>query len=270
MRKLGSRSGVGVTVVALAWLLTSALPSAQFEKTLSTTYDGWTKRPDGNFELVFGYMNRNSADVDIPLGAANQLEPAPQDHGQPTHFLPGRQRDAFRITVPAGFKGKFIWTLTYAGLTQLATGSLDQNYSLDVGDPEPPTVKGGGDLTVRLADAAALTPVVGAPLVPPAPPANSEVVPRRAAGTRISVWWSKFRGPGDVTFGQGDRPAPNAPGPSGRENPMGTFRLTCASPPEATCGATTARFGAPGTYWLRVVAAERSASNSLVKVVVSP
>ena len=270
MRKLGPRPQVGVIVVGVAWLLASALPHAQFEKTLSTTYDGWTKLPDGNFELVFGYMNRNSAEVDIPLGAANQLEPDPQDHGQPTHFLPGRQRDAFRIKVPAGFKGRFVWSLTYAGTTQLATGSLDQNYSLDVGDPEPPTVKGGRDLSVRLADAASLTPVVGAPLVPPAPPANSEVVARRAAGTRISVWWSKFRGPGDVTFGPGDHPSANGPGPTGRENPMGAFRLTCVSPPDATCGATTARFSAPGTYWLRVVAAERSASNSLVKVVVFP
>ena len=270
MRKCGPRSGFSVAVVASAWLLTSAQPHAQFEKTLSTTYDGWTKLPDGNFELVFGYMNRNSADVEIPLGAANQLEPAPQDRGQPTHFLPGRQRDVFRIMVPAGFKGKFVWTLTYAGTTQLATGSLDQNYSLDVGDPEPPTVRGGRDLSVRLADAASLNPVVGAAPVLPTPPANSEIVARRASGSRISVWWSKFRGPGDVTFGQGERPATNGPGPTGRENPMGTFRLACASPPDAACGATTARFSAPGTYWLRVVAAERSASNSLVKVVVSP
>ena len=270
MRKRGPSYGFGVVIVAGACLLVSARPHAQFEKMLSTTYDGWTKLPDGSFELVFGYMNRNSTGVDVPLGAANQVEPATKDHGQPTHFLPGRQRDAFRVAVPAGFKGKFVWAITYAGATQLATGSLDQNYSLDVGDPEPPTVKGGRDLSVRMDLAASLTPSVGAPPAPPEPPANSQVVARRSSGRPIAVWWSKFRGPGDVTFGQGERPAVAAPGPTGREVPMGTFRLTCAVPPEAACGATTARFSVPGTYWLRVVAAERSASNSLVKVVVAP
>lgn len=269
MRKRGPSFGLGVAIAVSACLMLTARPHAQFEKMLSTTYDGWTKLPDGSFELVFGYMNRNSADVEVPLGAANTIEPAPQDHGQPTHFLPGRQRDAFRIAVPAGFKGKFVWTITYAGVSQQATGSLDQNYSLDVGDPEPPTVKGGGDLSVRMADGASLAPVVGAPPVPPAP-ANSEVVARRASGGRISVWWSKFRGPGDVTFGQGERAASAAPGPTGREQPAGSFRLFCTSPPDKACGATTARFSLPGTYWLRVVAAERSASNSLVKVVVAP
>ena len=270
MRKPGPSYGLGVAIVVGACLLVSARPHAQFEKMLSTTYDGWTKLPDGSFELVFGYMNRNSTGVDVPLGAANQVEPATKDHGQPTHFLPGRQRDAFRIAVPAGFKGKFVWTITYAGATQLATGSLDQNYSLDVGDPEPPTVKGGHDLSVRLAAVASLAPVVGAPPLPPAPAANSEVVARRASGRPLAVWWSKFRGPGDVTFGQGERLAATAPGPTGREVPMGTFRLACTNPPEAGCGTTTARFSVPGTYWLRVVAAERSASNSLVKVVVAP
>ena len=88
MRKCGPRSGFSVAAVAAVWLLASAFPHAQFEKTLSTTYDGWTKLPDGSFELVFGYMNRNSADVDVPLGAANQLEPAPEDHGQPSLEVP--------------------------------------------------------------------------------------------------------------------------------------------------------------------------------------
>ena len=270
MRKRGPSHALGVAIVALACLLAPARPRAQFEKMLSTTYDGWTRLPDGSFELVFGYMNRNSTEVDVPLGAANLVEPAPQDHGQPTHFLPGRQRDAFRIAVPAGFKGKFVWTMNYAGATQVATGSLDQNYSLDVGDPEPPTVKAGRDLSVRMADGASLAPIVGAAPAPPAAPANSEVVARRSAGGRISVWWSKFRGPGDVTFGQGERTTSTAPGPTGREVPMGTFRLVCTNPPEAACGATTARFSVPGTYWLRVVVAERSASNSMVKVVVAP
>src|SRR5438045_9276699 len=123
-------------LLAIAMLcLASARPSAQFEKTVSATFDGWKHLPDGTYELVFGYMNRNSDEIEIPLGAANQLEPAPADRGQPTNFLPGRQRAAFRVHIPADFKGKYVWTLSYAGLTQTATACVDQNCALDVGDP---------------------------------------------------------------------------------------------------------------------------------------
>jgi hypothetical protein len=255
--------------VACLVLLAGSRPRAQFEKTLSATFDGWSHQADGSYELVFGYMNRNTTEIDVPLGPANQIEPAPADHGQPTNFLPGRQRAAFTITVPANFKGKYTWTVTYAGVTQAATASLDQNYSLDVGDPEPPGVKGGPEQTVRVSEPAPLAPVVTPPL-PPTPSSNPDVVVRRSAGARISVWWSKYRGPGTVSFGDGGHAEAAAPGPTGREVPMGSFRLVCANPPQAGCGETQARFSAPGTYWIRVVAAERSASNALMKVVVTP
>src|SRR5215831_10484633 len=143
------RTRQSVLVVLAALLVAGAHPSAQFEKTISSTFDGWNKLADGSYELVFGYMNRNADEIEVPLGAGNQVDPTPADHGQPTSFLPGRQRNAFRIHVPAGFKGKYVWTLTYAGLTQTATGSIDQNYSLDVGDPEPPTIK-AADVTGRV------------------------------------------------------------------------------------------------------------------------
>ena len=256
--------------VAGLTLLGGVSPRAQFEKMISTTFDGWNQLPDGSYELVFGYMNRNSMEVDVPVGPGNQVEPgAGGDQGQPTHFLPGRQRAAFRIPVPATFKGKYVWTLTYGGATQTATASIDQNYSLDVGDPEPPRVKGGPDLTVPLSGAVHLTPSVLPPLPPPAP-TSSDVVPRRSAGARVTVWWSKFRGPGTVKFGEGEKVEPASPGPGGRDFPLGSFRVTCTAPLAPTCGATTARFSAPGTYWLRVVAAERSAANAIVKVVVTP
>jgi len=79
----------------------------------------------------------------------------------------------------------------------------------------------------------------------------------------------QYRGPGTVTFGDGTRTQETAPGPTGREVPLGTFRLVCQNPPAADCGSTTARFREPGTYWLRVVAAERSAANAIMKVVVT-
>src|SRR5215467_14387212 len=101
-----------------------AAPRAQFERTISTTFDGWKKHDDGSYDLVFGYMNRNTAEIDIPAGNENKIEPTPaatDSPGQPTHFLPGRQRAAFTVHVPAGFKGKYVWTLSYIGTTQAAT-----------------------------------------------------------------------------------------------------------------------------------------------------
>jgi hypothetical protein len=262
-----ARRSAFVAIIGL--LMAGARPAAQFEKTISSTFDGWSHLPDGSYELVFGYMNRNADEIEIPLGTANQMEPAPADQGQPTTFLPGRQRTAFRVKVPGDFKGKFAWTLTYGGLTQTATASLDQNYSLDVGDPEPPTVKAPADVRARVNQPVALTPMVGPAPRPPVP-ANADIVARRSAGAPISVWWSKFRGPGTITFGEGPKAGPSGPTPRNREQPLGSFRVTCANPPAADCGATTARFSAPGTYLIRIVAAERSAANTLLKVTVAP
>jgi hypothetical protein len=257
-----------VLAVLAALLVAGARPSAQFEKTISSTFDGWNKLADGSYDLVFGYMNRNADEIEIPLGAGNQLDPAPADRGQPTTFLAGRQRNAFRIHVPADFKGKYVWTLTYAGLTQTATASIDQNYSLDVGDPEPPTIK-TTDATARVDQPVKLTPVVSAAPRPPVDP-NADIVARRAGNAPINVWWSKFRGPGTITFGDMLKAGPAAPPARNREQPLGTFRVTCTNPPTAECGSTTARFSAAGTYLIRVVAAERSAANTLLKVVVTP
>src|SRR5215831_1948816 len=221
-----------VLIAAAALLVASAHPSAQFEKTISSTFDGWNKLADGSFELVFGYMNRNADPIEVPLGPGNQVDPAPADRGQPTSFLPGRQRNAFRIHVPAGFKGKYVWTVTYAGLTQTATASIDQNYSLDVGDPEPPTIKAPADATAKVDQPVKLTPTVGAAPRPAVDP-NADIVARRAGNAPINVWWSKFRGPGTITFGDGPRPGAANPAARNREQPLGTFRITCSNPPTA-------------------------------------
>lgn len=56
----------------------------------------------------FGYKNENTVNVDIPIGGENKFTPAPQDRGQPTTFLPGRQ--TFVYEVP--FNGdNLVWTL---------------------------------------------------------------------------------------------------------------------------------------------------------------
>src|SRR4029453_1959943 len=56
-------------------------------------YEGWEESTDGTFNLLFGYMNRNlDEQLDIPVGPYNNLEPGGPDLGQPTHFLPRRNR----------------------------------------------------------------------------------------------------------------------------------------------------------------------------------
>ena len=74
-------------------------------QTISPAYEGWERNADGSYNLVFGYLNRNwEEELDIPLGPANQLLPGTADRGQPTHFLPRRNRNTFSIRVPADFE----------------------------------------------------------------------------------------------------------------------------------------------------------------------
>jgi hypothetical protein len=128
-------------------------------------------------------------------------------------------------------------------------------------------------VTVKLSEPATLTPNIGP--APRRPASEVESGARnRQAPQRLTIWWSKFRGPGAVAFGEGhvkESEAPLAqPARGRREAPLGTFSVTCANPPEAGCGTTTARFSASGTYVLRVVAVERTSSNALMTVTVTP
>src|SRR5262245_62166323 len=47
-------------------------------------FEGWERNPDGSFNMVFGYMNRNyEEELDLPIGPDNMIEPGPVDQGQP-------------------------------------------------------------------------------------------------------------------------------------------------------------------------------------------
>ncbi|MBL4820222.1 MAG: hypothetical protein JKY98_04400 [Gammaproteobacteria bacterium] len=101
---------------------------------VSAVYEGWTANDDGSFNLMFGYMNENwDEEIDVPVGANNSFSPGPADRGQPTHFLPRRNRYVFEFQVPADFgEQELVWTLvTTDGVTQKAFGSLHRDYFLD-------------------------------------------------------------------------------------------------------------------------------------------
>src|SRR5687768_15264939 len=47
-------------------------------------FEGWYERPDGTFDLCFGYFNLNTEEVlDIPLGPDNFIEPSQFNGRQP-------------------------------------------------------------------------------------------------------------------------------------------------------------------------------------------
>ena len=136
--KKQARTFLGV----LALLVSPALASAQSlaynsGQNVAPAYEGWEEPGDGNKYFLFGYMNRNwEEELDVPAGPENGFSGVPSmgtDLGQPTHFLPRRNRFVFRVKVPANFSAKdeLVWTLTTNGVTEKAFASLRDDYKVD-------------------------------------------------------------------------------------------------------------------------------------------
>lgn len=103
-------------------------------QNVSPAYEGWEEDSAGRKFFVFGYMNRNwQEELDIPVGPDNKFTTGAADQGQPTHFLPRRNRFIFRVPVPAGFteKDELVWSLTSRGKTELAYATLGLDQKLD-------------------------------------------------------------------------------------------------------------------------------------------
>jgi hypothetical protein len=153
-------------------------------QNVSPAYEGWEEDSAGRKFFVFGYMNRNwQEELDVPVGADNRFMTGDADQGQPTHFLPRRNRFIFRVPVPPGFteKDELVWSLTTKGKTELAYASTRLDYKIDdvvkasetgalgagSSSPEvrantPPVleVQGPRRLEVRAGEAVTLTAVV--------------------------------------------------------------------------------------------------------------
>lgn len=145
-------------------------------------YEGWRQLDDGSYVMIFGYHNENwQEELDIPVGENNFFSPGAEDRGQPTHFLPRRNRFTFEVPVPADWGDKELeWTLTAHGVTKVAYGTLARDYVIDnvviasetgslgagTSSPEsrsniPPVVEVQGD---RVGDQIVRTVRVGEPL----------------------------------------------------------------------------------------------------------
>jgi hypothetical protein len=103
-------------------------------QNVAPAYEGWEQAPDGTKYFLFGYMNRNwEEEIDVPVGPENGFNVGSADQGQPTHFLPRRNRFIFKVRVPATFsvKDELVWTLTTHGKTEKAYATLRPDYIVD-------------------------------------------------------------------------------------------------------------------------------------------
>jgi hypothetical protein len=101
-------------------------------QNVAPVYEGWERNPDGSFNMVFGYMNRNYEEqVEVPIGPENMIEPGGPDQGQPAHFYPRRQEFVFKVKVPKDWGDKdLVWTLASHGKVEKAYGSLKPVWEL--------------------------------------------------------------------------------------------------------------------------------------------
>jgi hypothetical protein len=121
-------------VFAILWLVAAQSLSYTKGQNVAPAYEGWEQAADGTKYFLFGYMNRNwEEEIDVPIGAENGFNVGAADQGQPTHFLPRRNRFVFRVKVPANFgaKDELIWTLTTHGKTEKAYATLRPDYIVD-------------------------------------------------------------------------------------------------------------------------------------------
>jgi hypothetical protein len=189
-----------------ALLLSPAVAGAQSlaynsGQNVAPAYEGWEEPGDGNKYFLFGYMNRNwEEELDVPVGPANGFSSAAAasttvDLGQPTHFLPRRNRFVFRVKVPATFtaKDELVWTLTTNGVTEKAFASLRDDYKVDDvvkasetgalgAGSSSPEVRANKEPVVKIDGAHTRTAKVGQPLDLSAIVTDDGVPKRRGAG----------------------------------------------------------------------------------------
>jgi hypothetical protein len=234
-------------------------------------FEGWERVPDGSFNMVFGYLNRNHVEeLSIPVGAQNNFEPGPADRGQPAYFYPRENHFMFRVNVPKDWdrKQELVWTVTAHGKTEKARATLLDIWEID---RKLEVANNGGGVQVSnelifrdqppaITVAAPARATAGAPIeltaqvtddgVPPErkprpqrqtepslkatgppSPVNVPLPARPRPPQSLSVIWMVWRGPGSVAF-----------------DPEGYVKVADGK------AAVKASFSKPGTYVMRAFA----------------
>jgi hypothetical protein len=235
-------------------------PLRESGQSITGAYEGWFGNPDGSYSLLLGYYNRNTKqELDIPVGPNNRIDPGGPDYGQPTHFLVGRQWGVFTVTVPKDFgTKKLTWTLVANGKTTVIPISLNPMWEIspfiEASGNTPPFISfEEGTLGVNgpRGHGVSLTTIFPNPLTLTTWVSDDGKLTYwpnqgRLRFGPVTVSWSKFRGPGAVTF------ANNGPTLEKIESKV--------TPAPAFSGraTTTATFSEPGEYLLRVVGNDAS------------
>jgi hypothetical protein len=97
-------------------------------------FEGWERVPDGSFNMVFGYLNRNHVEqLSIPVGPQNNFEPGPADRGQPAFFYPRENHFLFKVNLPKDWdrKKELVWTVVANGKTEQARATLMDIWEID-------------------------------------------------------------------------------------------------------------------------------------------
>lgn len=132
----GAKVSVRLLVLSLflaAFSQGAAAQSYTKGQHVEPAFEGWRPLPDGTFNMMFGYMNENwEEEPDVPVGDSNGFSPGDPDRGQPTHFLPRRNRFTFEVNVPADWGDReLVWTLNVNGVERKAYGTLKSDYLVD-------------------------------------------------------------------------------------------------------------------------------------------
>jgi hypothetical protein len=292
----GLKNGLGRLAGTIAALLTCVLlvmPAAVTAQSyrsgqhVEPAFEGWRPNPDGTFSFMFGYMNENwEEEPTVPVGEDNFFSPGEADQGQPTHFLPRRNRFNFEVTVPADWGDReLVWTLNVNGVERKAYATLRQDYLVDnmviasetgslgagTSSPEsranvPPVVTVQGDRVrvARVGEPIKLVTHVWDDGLPKArrestitsdnlmsrmqrPP--SRVTVGKVNGLFLS--WNVYRGAGNATFDP-PYPKPWEDTRTSANSPWGALWLP-PEPPEDGLYEVEVSFDEPGTYvlWAR-------------------
>jgi hypothetical protein len=269
-------------------------PRKQFGASVTGAFEGWFYNEDGSRSFLVGYFNRNTQqELDVPIGPNNRIEPGGPDLGQPTHFLPGRQWGMFSLPVPKDFKpqDQYTWTIVANGQSTSIPFRLNADYvmspftEISVRNTPPvirfePTGSKMQGPVASLAAAPARTASVSAPFALTAwmmddmKYTSGTSAPMTSPRPPVTVRWSKYRGPGAVTF---DKARPEVEKLSSTGTPGSPGSNDAAFSGKAT---TTVKFGEPGDYVLHLTANDYSGdggggfgccwSTALLKVSVKP
>lgn len=280
---------VALALISSAWAI--GVPAQQiseplrgFGASVTPAYEGWFDNADGTHNFLIGYLNRNyNQAVDVPIGPNNTMGPNGPDMGQPTHFRPGRQTGVFIVTMPKEFgpKDRVTWSIAVNGQTNAVPFWMNPDYQVSpftdiaVGNKPPlikfeatgPTIQGPVSLVAK---AIARTATMAAGLTLPvwasddAKFSSGSNAPQRNPPPPVILHWTKYRGPGTVTF---DKLPP-------------VFERIDGAAAFNGKATVNAKFSAPGEYLLHVIAEDYSGdggggevccwTTGMVKVTVTP